>query len=105
MISRPICNAGFAISAFCAVAILLAKATVAQDADSVPPTDFFAGLPAFLRSGEFLAGVIGGAVATHLVHLTWLAGRRAMVHTFFLGRRTIHYGVAAALIGGLILLI
>jgi hypothetical protein len=99
------CNAGYTISILCAAAVLFAKAAFAADGDSLPPADLFSRVQAVLQSGEFMAGIIGGAVAIHLVHLMWQAGKRAMTHTFFLGRRTLHYGVAAAVIGGLILLI
>jgi hypothetical protein len=95
----------FAVSAFGAALLLLTGTAAAAGGENAQPTDLLAGLPAFLQSAEFMAGVIAGAVATHLAHLVWYAGRQVLVHTFFFGRRTLHYGVAAALIGGLILLI
>ncbi|HXF53241.1 MAG TPA: hypothetical protein VNK52_03870 [Hyphomicrobiaceae bacterium] len=80
-------------------------AAVAAGGETVPSTDFFAGLPALLQSPQFLAGIFAGAAAAHLLHLLLHAGRRMLLHTVFLGQRTLHYGVAAALLGGLILLI
>jgi hypothetical protein len=80
-------------------------AAAAANGDSAQHTDLLAGLPAFLQSAEFMAGIIAGAVVTHLTHLMWHAGRQVLVHTLFFGQRTLHYGVAAALLGGLILLI
>lgn len=97
-------NLDYTVSILIACLFVLARAAAAASGETAPPTDLFSGLPAFLQSGEFMAGIAAGAVAVHLAHLVWHAGRQMLVHTFFLGQRTLHYGVAAALLGGLILL-
>jgi hypothetical protein len=103
--SRAMRKPAFAFGALGAALLLFTGVAAAADGGSAQHTDLLAGLPAFLQSPEFMAGIIAGAVVTHLVHLMWHAGRQVLVHTLFFGQRTLHYGVVAALLGGLILLI
>jgi hypothetical protein len=93
-----------ALGAFGAGIVVLAR-TVAAASDNAQPAGLFDGLPAFLQSGEFMAGVMVGALIVHLVHMLWLVGRKVLMHTFFFGRRTLQLGVVAAILGGLILLV
>lgn len=94
----------YALGAFGAGIMVLARAAAAAG-EAAQPSSLFDGLPRFLQSGEFMAGIIVGALAVHLIHLMWLGGRKLLLHTFFFGRRTLQYGVVAAILGGLILLI
>jgi hypothetical protein len=103
--SQPMSKFWYAVTALGGVTFALAAAALAASDGNVPPTDLFGGLPALLRSGEFMAGIAGGFAVAHLVHLLWRAGQRAVFRTFLFGRRTLQYGVAAALLGGLILMI
>jgi|GEM_PF-3707047 len=102
---EPMRNLGKNIAILIVLLHASAVAAVAGGGETAPPTDFFAGLPALVQSPQFLVGMFAGAAVTHLLHLLLHAGRRMLVHTVFLGQRTLHYGVAAALLGSLILLI
>lgn len=93
-----------ALGALGAGTVVLVHAAAAAN-ENAQPAGLFDGLPAFLQSGEFMAGVIVGALIVHLVHMLWLVGRKVLMHTFFFGRRTLQLGVVAAILGGLILLI
>ncbi len=93
-----------ALGALGAGTVVLVRAAAAAS-ENAQPAGLFDGLPAFLQSGEFMAGVIVGALIVHLVHMLWLVGRKVLMHTFFFGRRTLQLGVVAAILGGLILLI
>ena len=98
-------NALCAIAALCAAILLLADAAPAASGSNGPLAGLASGWPAFVLSGNFLAGLIGGVAVTHLAHLLWRAGQRVVARTFMFGGKTLRYSAAVVVLAGIILMI